>query len=230
MYADESGCPTLDTTDKTFFVVSSVLIHEYDINALKIAVDDFKKNNFGGLTNAEIHTYEIFKRQKTFVKITRQQSESILDNLYKLIEDLPIAVISVGINKNKIQNKQFNILKYAWKFLVERFDRYLSENDPDQGMIRIDETCGIQEGKIRRIVHGLRKNKIKNKRNNVVEDPFFVDSQLIRGIQLADAVAYCTRRHLNGKPGFDKYWNVIEKKLLKDKDGKYEDYGLKIYP
>ena len=115
--------------------------------------------------------------------------------------------------------------------MTELFDKFLINNNPNAGLIRADASCMNQESVIRRTVNDIRKGKLKNnQRNNIVEDPLFVNSKSFRGIQLADAVAYCTQRHLNRLPNFDDYWEILEDKFFKDPKGNYENYGLKIFP
>lgn len=232
MYIDDSGNPSI-RADRRFFVLSGVLVHESEMTGMKNAVDEFKRNNFqGNYLNAEIHTYDIYKARKSFTGLSASQKTTILDNLYEVIKNLPIKIISVGVDKSKITSQRTDLVEYAWTFLMERCDGFL-ENDanPNKGMLRIDRSCRIQEGKIIQIVNQLRRNGSPYQRiNNIVEEPIFYASHQRKGLQLADAVAYCTQRHLNHLVDFDVYWDIIKEKLWRDGSGNFDGYGLKIFP
>lgn len=231
-YIDDSGNPDLKA-DKRLFVLSSVLIHEKDLTMIKGIVNDYKKNNFEGkYLEAEIHTHDIYKSVEDFYGITDAKRISLLDNLYEMIGNLPIKIISSVINKQEIKSMKYDVSQNGWIHLVERIDGFLDKDvNPNKGMLRIDESCRITDSRIMKIVNTLRKKGSNFQTiNHIVEEPIFFKSKDRKGIQLADAVAYCTQRHLNNLPDFEKYWKIIEKKLRTDSKGNYDGYGLKIFP
>lgn len=65
---------------------------------------------------------------------------------------------------------------------------------------------------------------------SIIEEPLFFNSANSDGLQVADASAYCTNRHLNKFNDFDDYWKIIVKKMQKSPSGSINGYGLTIYP
>jgi len=231
-YVDDSGIPVLGK-DTPYYVLSLLLLHETDMTGMKRFVDDYKKKYFkGSYANSEIHTHDIFKAKKDFYGLKPSEITILLDNLYNLIKDLPVKIICVAINKNTVKKHDLDLVAKSWEFLAERFDGFL-ENDvsPNKGVVRIDKSCRDQEKRVMNIVNRLRRHGSSQQTiKNIVEEPVFYRSHERRGLQLADAVAYCAHRHLNNRPDFDKYWKILEDKLWTNKKGNYNGYGLKIFP
>jgi Protein of unknown function (DUF3800) len=158
MYVDDSGSPsTKDNTD--YYVISGVIIHETQIYPVEIATQSYKKK-FVEFNEAEIHVHDIYKGQNEFSGVTLPRKYEILGHLYKMIDNLPISVISVGIDKAELVSKypHWDIFKAAWTFLTERFDNYIIENDSriNKGIIIVDKSSKIPESDISKILNHLR--------------------------------------------------------------------------
>lgn len=234
MYVDDSGSPNAkDNSD--YYVISGVIAHELDIRNLEINTQDYKDNYFKEYSKYEIHVHDIFKSQKEFSSLTLQRKYELLDSLYDFINTLPITVISIGIDKLEFIKKysEPDIFKSAWTFLTERFDGYISDNGKDQnkGIIIVDKSSKIPETDICKIVQRLRKfGSYYQDIKHLVEEPIFIESDLREGIQIADACAYCTLKHLTRYDKFKPYWNIVYQKLRRAKNGRIDGYGFKIFP
>jgi hypothetical protein len=235
MYVDDSGSPSVkDNT--SYYVISGVIVHEIDINQMERKVQQYKSLNFiRGYEDAEIHVHDIYKGQRKFSELTLPRKHEILNNLYSLINTLPITIISVGISKVRLlqSHPDWDVFNAAWTFLTERFDKYVSDhgNSINKGIIIVDRSSKIPEKDIWKIVNRLRRyGSHFQSIENIVEEPIFVESQIREGIQLADACAYCTVRYLNGSEKFLPYWDIVESKLRRSKSGIVLGYGLKIFP
>ena len=130
MYVDDSGSPSLKD-NSSYYVISGVIVHEIDINQMERKVQQYKSLNFiSGYKDAEIHAHDIYKSQRKFSELTRPRKYEIFDNLYSLINTLPITIISVGISKVRLlkSHPDWDIFSAAWTFLTERFDKYVSDH------------------------------------------------------------------------------------------------------
>lgn len=239
MYIDEAGVEAKN--DQTqYFVTSGAIFHEDDLTDMKKTVHAFKNNIFTGkFANNEIHTHDIYKGKNKFLGITPSQIDTILTSLYTIINNLNFSTISVAIDKPALMKSKFSnydVLETAYKFLVERFDKYLRRTE-NMGIIRIDKTSdrpnilNKKDGKILSEInnirhHGTNWQSIKN----IVEEPLFYDSLLRKGLQIADAVVYCTNRHLNKKSDFDNYWDLLYPKIQKSPLESIWGYGLTVFP
>ena len=104
-------------------------------------------------------------------------------------------------------------------FLAERFDKFLAHTK-NKGLVRIDKTSNksnalnVKDYFILEKINCIRHHGTKFQNvENIVEEPLFHDSSKRRGLWIADAIAYCATRHLNGKIDFEKYWNLLYPKM-----------------
>jgi hypothetical protein len=218
-----------------YYVISGVIIHETDIYPVEGMTQTYK-NRFEEFNQAEIHAHDIFKGQNEFSGLTLARKYEILGHLYNMIETLPITVISVGIDKIELLSKypQWDIFKAAWTFLTERFDKYIIDNDMrvNKGIIIVDKSSKIPEEDITKIVNYLRTfgSHYQPNIDNIVEEPIFIDSKIREAIQIADACAYCTLKHLNAYVKFKRYWEIVHNKMRKGPNGNILGYGFKVFP
>lgn len=233
MYIDESGVPSYNDSSK-YYQLSGIITKNDNIKAIKKAVFDYKYDHFEGeYIDAEIHTYDICKAKKEFSGLLEAQKNKLLDELYTMVSKLPIQVITIAIDKDflKQQKPNWKIFKTAWTILASRFDTYLEElGNSEKGRIKIDRITADERSELRNILKEIRSNTKKYQRiDNIVGDPMFLVSNGAEGIQIADAVAYCTAKYLGGNGHFQKYWTQLQSKLH-SKNGKYLGYGLIVFP
>ena len=188
---------------------------------------------------ATIHVHDIFKGQKSFVGITLQEVRDMLFGVYTLINKLEFSTISIAIDKSALAASRFSdydVLETAYKFLIERFDNFLQRTE-NKGLIRIDKTSNKtnvlnkKDCVIRNQINYIRHHGTnwQNVRN-IVEEPLFYDSPGRKGLQIADAVAYCTNRHLNKNNDFDLYWKLLYPRIQKNPNDGISGYGLTVFP
>lgn len=239
MYLDEAGVEVKRDQTK-FFVVSGAVFHEDHLTGMKEVVQSFKNTTFNGkFENNEIHVHDIYKGKKEFLGITLPEIDSILNELYTMINSLEFSTISVAIDKPALAASgysHYDILETAYKFLVERYDKFLRKTE-NKGVIRIDRTSNKpttlnkKDDKILNLINNVRHHGTNwQSVRNIVEEPIFYDSTLRKGLQIADAVVYCTNRHLNGSLDFNKYWDLLYPKIQSDVTGDITGYGLTIFP
>ena len=234
MYIDESGVPSYNDTSR-YYLLCGVIVHNDKIKAMKRGVFDYKQVYFvNNYIDAEIHTHNICKSKDEFSSLLVNEKNNLLDHLYRMISGLPIKIISVVIDKEMLKQKHSNwkIFKTAWIILVTRFNQYLESISilEEKGLIKMDRVTVEERQELGKIIKGMRQNKEKWQRiDNIVGEPVFATSHGTEGIQIADAVAYCTTKHLAKNNHFGQYWKIIEK-LSHAKDGKLLGYGLIVFP
>lgn len=215
MYVDDSG--SSNSRDHTsHFVLSGIIVEDDKIQDLQKAMFEYKQSNFtGDFVDAEVHTYDIYKRQEMFASLDHATKLELLDRLYETISGLDcVGVISV-VNKRELQYKQptWKVLTVSWSFLLEWYDRYLKENSIGDGRISVDRSSNKTQRDTIKIIDGLRNWGTRCQRVSKVTQPVFVDSAGVYGIQVADAFAYCALQHSKKNKQFSRYWRVIDSKL-----------------
>ena len=232
MYVDDSG--SSNYTDHTnYFILSGIIVKDDKIKNLQKAVFEYKQSNFtGDFIDAEIHTYNIYKKREKFSSLDHTTKINLLDKLYEMIDNLDcIGIISV-VNKKELQAKQptWDILTASWSFLLEGYDKYLKENSIKQGKITIDKSSNKTQHDTIRIIDRLRNWGTRCQRISQITQSVFVDSAGVYGIQVADAFAYCALQHNKKNEQFDKYWGIIYSKLGKNNLNTISDHMYKKYP
>jgi len=243
MYVDESGVEELK--DKTpYYLASGVIFHEDDISTMKNIIQQYKNQNFtGDLAGSEIHLYDMYNTKNDFDGLSNQHKWELIDNLYHTIPDLPITIITACIDKKKFhlwkpQAKTKDVISMCYNILLERFQMFLQDNS-GKGVIRIDRTTCKDQYKLNSKDRFIIKhtNSIRKKyfvafvrAKDIIEEVLLLDSSTRKGLQIADAIAYCTTKHLTNQTDFNQSWNIIEPKFRRSTSGNINGYGLIIFP
>jgi hypothetical protein len=234
MYSDDAGNSSV--SDGKYYVISGVIVHESSYDFVVDKIEDYKELNFiGRYKNAEIHVHDIWQGKNEFEKIDFNTKVGLLANLYCIIKELPIIMLAVGINKDLIMSQfpNWTVFNASWTFLTERFDKYISDNGDalNKGMMFIDKNSKMPDREITKIVNRLRIFGSNYQSIDYIHgDPSFVNSKDSPLLQIADAISYCTLKHLCQHKWFKTYWFSIKDRFRTDHLGNILGYGLKIFP
>ncbi|MCE2505593.1 MAG: DUF3800 domain-containing protein [Nitrosopumilaceae archaeon] len=216
--------------DKTqFFVTGGVIFYEDQLDFMKQEIQNYKDTYFtGSLEDAEIHLQQMFKGRGKFFGLNLSQKRALLDPLYDTINTIPFTAIAIDKQKFVKRHADLNeILDYGHMLLIERYDKFLQENDC-KGIVRIDRTTAPNKAELNQKDEYIRKliNKIRKRGTrwqppaiSIVEEPHFLPSHIRKGLQIADAISYCTNRKINNNSDFDSYWKIVFSKFRTDKKG-----------
>lgn len=222
----------------TVFGLGALVISERNWNKIDCDMEKLKAVHFGASSTLEIHTREIFKREKQFSHFIKTQSEAILGDVYSLISSANLTLLTVLIDKTKLfaQDPNQDAEYLAWKYLLERMDmcvqRQCSANDTDEyGLVIMDESERSKDDLIRKYMRYLRTRGTGMQYiNRIIEDIVFTPSHWHNLTQIADAVVYCSKNYLRKEPFFTKQFLAISNKFDTGKTGKIEGNGFKVYP
>lgn len=144
-------------------------------------------------------------------------------------------VFSVVIDKRKLRDHMNHMLlhKKAYELLLERIQSYLAECHANhQGVIVMDDT----HKKINRdltMKHSFfqREGNKFSTFKNIVEYPFFTDSKLSNGVQLADLCGYNVYRAFRSQDFKYPYFQNLLRHFYKSQKGDpMKLNGLKVWP
>ena len=231
MYVDDSGSPRY--TDHTkYFILSGIIVDDNKINDLRQAVFDYQQTNFvGEMIDSEIHTHEIYKSKTGFRSIDLATKIRLLDKLYEMIGNINCTGILVVINKERLQAKsKWTPFEKAWVSLLEAYNMFLNENSYELGKLKVDKNSSKIQNAISGITHRLNRYHESNRQKFNIAQPIFLDSSGTYGIQIADAVAYCTLKHKMKDVRFGKYWKIIHQMLWRNNSGVLQGYGYNEQP
>lgn len=212
LYVDESGDSGLVNSPTRYFTLTGIVVHELRWNECLSQLIEFRKrmrNKFGLLLREEIHSAHLINRPGDLVRIKRNDRLTIIRNYINLVQSLPdISIINIVVDKaNKPDG--YDVMGKAWEALIQRFSNTMSHrnfpgpmNSDERGMIIPDNSD------VNKITNLLRKMRHYNPvpsqmggyRNltisNLVEDPFFKNSESSYFVQSADVVAFCLYQKL----------------------------------
>ena len=251
-YIDESGTPYQH--DPKNFILSAVLIHEsswreFDANVENVKRKYFTKHDFQ--QSLEFHTTDIVRGENPFDRYDVTTRQALLTHMADLIKEGPCTLISVVIDKSKInmdlvRQKELTfddwVQHWSWRLLLKRINNFLDLNQVNGhnlGLLAIDYANQDMTAKIRSIVRRFTFHGIMNLPSEyIIEDPFFVDSKMRNIIQIADFVSWVMKQwysHQEGKiTPYDPFnLDLFERiKNRFDKGGTSSIYGsgIKIHP
>lgn len=241
-FLDETGDHGLSFVDKNFplFLLCGCIIREDAYQIIEQKINDFKQTYF---KTAEVilHSREIRKCEGAFqILFNLELKAKFYQELNQILSHGEYCLVGSGIQKEE------HIKKYgkgasdpyslSLSFVLERLIFYL-DNVDDQAKVEIlVEERGRREDQILLshfnsildsgtfYVNPIRlKNKIKR-------FSFHAKKENIVGLQIADVCAYPLARHLLYPKEPYIPFKIIESKIYCDKNGKYEGWGLKIFP
>jgi len=223
LYMDDSGSVT--NPEDRFFVLGGVSVFERGIYHLIKAVDDCVESfGIGDPHDIELHGSEMYGGGHGVWRSirTRAQREELIQRALGLIapHQPSVRLFAIAIEKAAVSPR--DPIELAFEEICNRFNLFLQRSDDrnhdnQRGLLVMDETK--HEKPIQALaknfrVHGGRWGHFRH----LAEVPLFVDSQASRIIQLADLVAWATRRkyeHSDGRffdqliPRFDADGGVI---------------------
>jgi len=235
-YVDESGNSDLKgegLQDQPLLVIAAVGIQDRKWHEMERSFLDFARRlrvAATGGANSEVKGREVYRNPILPTALT---------DLLCLVDPVIIACV---IDKPAFARQHAFPDPYvkAYEFLVERIDRWAEERN-EIAMIVMDSRGG-DEDRMRRLhrhflTHGTSYQQIRF----CIEQPFFVDSRLTTGVQIADVAAYIIGRaireavqmHRNGQDPRSAFLDARFASLapyLRKVQGEADRYGLKIWP
>jgi hypothetical protein len=232
IYVDDSG-KSEKSSGTNYFCLSAIIVSERKWTEIDKKIEELKKR----YAIEEIHTRDIDKMVRKFGYLNHNPKlrEQILGDIYSLISQTEVVLISIIIDKPKYFIKYPSIIDckyYAWQFLIERCDLYIdrlckhrNQDNYDFGLIIMDEISSQQD--FREYSRDFRQYGTDQKPiSRIIEEPLFTPSHWRTFNQLADAIAYCSVHY----SFFTKQFLTIREKFDKDENECIEGYGWKLYP
>lgn len=242
LFIDESGDHSLNNVNLDFpiFALLGLIIDEVNCKETCEAINNFKLKYFK-TTNVILHSREIRKCEGVFsILFDLKIKESFYHDLNTIISKSNFMIVSSAILKQK-HIEQYGKLaddpyEIALTFVLERV---LYELDARKAKNKIDiiiESRGSGEDQ----TLAKRYNELLYKGSGVVTSKRFVDrynqellfkrkTQNDTGLQLADLCAYPIARHVLYPEEPYPPFEVIKSKI-RNNNGKFEGFGIKIFP
>jgi hypothetical protein len=142
-------------------------------------------------------------------------------------------LFSVVMDKRKLREHVTHetLHKKAYELLLERIEHFMAEYHPKHSaLIVMDDTDRALNRAISMKHAFFQREGNQNMRfHHIIEYPFFTDSKLSNGIQLADLCAYNVYRAFRTQDFAYPYFQELLPRFYRRRQGQRLD-GLKVFP
>lgn len=228
-YIDESGTRDPETqTQKSdgsvvqkehLYVLTAVSLYERKWRAFERAISNAKtdlckrlrKDHGLKLTPVDCEVKSTWLRnvkqresQSRFLSLlTDEERTALAETYYAQLDPCHMQIFSVVVDKRKLRQHMDHdkLHKKAYELLLERIQQYLQEyHQNHQAVIVMDDTDKtINRSLSMKHAWFQRDGRRQVQFSNIVELPFFTDSKLSNGVQLADLCGYNVYRAFRNK-------------------------------
>lgn len=238
VYVDESGSPELKTVDPKYpcFVLAFCIFDKREYVSTVVPAVQGLKFKYWGHDGAILHTIDIKRELGDFRFLQHLSSKNaFLEDLNDLIDQVPFAVISAVIDKEKLKGRYsspHDPYHLALKFCMERTQQFLmSRSQTDRETTIIVEERGKREDNELE----LEFLRIRDGDNSLGEMSnlhlrFCSKKANSSGLQLADLVATPIGRNYLNPNQPNRAYSIIQRKLASTSVGSVEGFGRKVFP
>lgn len=201
-YFDESGDDGYPIYSSDLFVLSSIYFHytvwKTNYEAIRSFRQDLKKR-WGFPVKLEFHTKEFLTDKNPYhSKYTPSERKAILLEYCQFVSGLNFKIISVVIDKIRIQRPKYAVLKNALTYNIQRIENDLSlpEHDgqfliiTDEGRVKMMRETARAIQRINYIPSQIYPRPYRKEIARLIEDPLPKPSSESYFIQIADMVAF----------------------------------------
>ncbi len=238
VYVDESGDHGLERINpqSPVFVLAFCVFEKAEYRNVAVPAVQALKFDFWGHDCVVLHSHEIRHQRGEFRILNDQELRGkFLERVNGTIEAMPVLVIAVAIEKQRLRNQYVepaDPYPISLVFCMERLQRHLIELGQAQATTHvIVERRGRKEDRdlelaFRRICDG---HNLVGEMPNL--DIRFMDKKHnSAGLQIADLVAYPIARHVINPDQENRAYERVERKFRRGPGGQILGYGLKIFP
>jgi hypothetical protein len=209
-YVDESGDRNPSVLRDEPFVMVALGLHEFQsrvfestLNGRKLALIQSIHDRTGvrlDLADAEVHSVDVripkCRARHPFLKyLTDVELDGLLQLFFNQLETKHFTLMAVVVDKTQLleyMDKE-KLTKKIYELLLERGESFIRTEHPKQQGIFVLDNTSKQLNRSIAMKHAYFQRSQTSagvRLRHVVEMPFFVESYLSNGVQLADLCAY----------------------------------------
>ncbi|MDP2638836.1 MAG: DUF3800 domain-containing protein [Candidatus Azambacteria bacterium] len=242
LFLDETGDHGLSFVDKNFplFLLAGCLFEDAELTKIEKEINKFK-TEFFKTTSVILHSRDIRKCDGPFqILFDLELKKKFYEKLDEIMSRANFTIIGSGVNKEEHIKKYGrgaeNPYILSLSFIMERLifcldkkeDKSIADVQIEKRGRKEDQQLLNQYNKI--LDNGtyyVTPDRLKNK---IGKFDSFLKRENIIGLQIADLCAYPLARHILNPPEPYPPFNIIKSKIYCDGNGKFDGYGLKIFP
>ena len=214
VYLDESGNPNGRNSGQDNFVLGGIAVHEGQIRSLSESLDAIQSRYFSDISvPIEFHATEINSGKNRFHRLTRPQRKNLMNDVYNTVSTIqyPRAILFATVMNISSVKSPDQAIRDTFEDLVQRVNTFLVRmnraDNPQKGLLIIDRATNT-EAKYRTLISEFREAGTQyGYLGNIVDIPYFSQSDDTRLLQIADFCAYAVFRSY--ERGDDQFLNKI---------------------
>jgi hypothetical protein len=179
---------------------------------------------------------ELRKKESAFLAaLCDKDLTRLAECFYGQLRPDHMRIFSVVVDKRKLHDHvdEHILHRKAYELLLERIEQYLREfHFKHNGLIVMDDTDKtINRGVAMKHAFFQREGNVNVDFRHIVEYPFFTDSKLSNGIQLADLCGYNVYRAFRGKDfDYPYFQRLLPQFYISQRTPEEKLDGLKVFP
>ncbi|MEZ2305903.1 MULTISPECIES: DUF3800 domain-containing protein [Paraburkholderia] len=182
-----------------------------------------------------LHESDIRRKRGAFARLSKEPRETFLERLTSIIDDLPLTVIGVVIDKRKLKDRYtnpYNPYHIGIQYGLERVRQYLRMKTQQDSLTHIVcEARGAKEDTdlelaFRRVCDGANRSCVPYMFDIVICDK----RSNSEGLQLCDLIARPIGLSVLRPGQYNRAFEILQKKLFSGAYGAVHGNGLKIFP
>ena len=218
LYLDDAG--SVGNPDEKHFVLAGIAVFERQVYWLQDALERLAASlGHNEPTTLELHGNPILAGRNWWRRMKSQDRRTVIMDGLAVTQSLaPNHWRLFGAVVEKKARAPEDPIEYAFEQICSRFDRFLRRlhqlGHSQRGLIVLDRSS--QETRLQSLTSEFRTYGHRwGTMRNLVDVPFFVDSQATRCIQYADLVTYALWRKYEKND--DEFFNVVSSSF--DREG-----------
>lgn len=237
VFVDESGDHSLTVIDDEYplFVLCFCVVKKSDYADIMVPrIKRLKFETFGH-DCVVLHESDIRRKRGAFAKLSKEPREAFMNGLTELIDELPLTVIAVVIDKRKLRDRYanpYNPYHIGIQYGLERVRHFLRLQTQHETLTHVVcEARGAKEDKdlelaFRRVCAGDNRSGSPYEFDVVICDK----KANSEGLQLCDLMARPIGLSVLRPRQANRAYSILEKKFFTGAFGAVSGNGLKIFP
>jgi len=240
-FLDETGDHGLTFVDQNFplFLLVGCVFTNNEFKKMEKKINDFKMELFG-TREVILHSRDIRRCEGSFqILFNLEIKKKFYERLNTIMSEMNFIIIGSGINKKehikKYGKDAGNPYNISLAFIMERLIFYSDNNANSKIDIKIEKRGTKEDGQLLEQYNRIKDSgtyyvDCKRFQNRIDSFNFVAKKDNVIGLQVADLCAYPMARHiLIPKEPYIPF-KIIENKIYCNNVGKYNGYGLKVFP
>lgn len=165
--------------------------------------------------------------------LTVEDRERLVTTFFNQVAQLKLVLFAVVVDKRKLHDHitHETLHKKAYELLLERIEHFMAEYHPRHNAVVVMDNTEKNLNQAVAMKHAFfqREGNQNVRFRHIIEYPFFTESNLSNGVQLADLCGYNIYRAFKRADLKYPYFQMLLPHFYRRSQGKQLD-GLKVFP